>query len=229
MQVWNVLHATLYPLHDFKALYKYCIIIIIIKNVAKSQSVYHCITLSGYIFATQACIDNRKKSCPHVLTVPPTNGRDRFGSLGHPQQISTGFASWLCHYSDVVHRRPTKLCTMFARLIWAGTLYMPTFSGAFAPRRNFAMCKLHFATFASKYGVLNQTASPISLFDWAAITFSIGHILVVYIYCAKTLTQLQCGPMSNVMAALLNIGGVLCSTPQRLADAHYQSAVTALQ
>jgi len=27
--------------------------------------------------------------------------------------------------------------------------------------------------------------------------------------------------MPNVMAALSNIGGALCSTPQRLADAHY--------
>jgi len=27
--------------------------------------------------------------------------------------------------------------------------------------------------------------------------------------------------MSNVMAALPNIGGALCSTPQTLADAHY--------
>ena len=33
--------------------------------------------------------------------------------------------------------------------------------------------------------------------------------------------KLECGPMPNVMAALLNIGGVLCSTPQSLADAHY--------
>jgi len=37
--------------------------------------------------------------------------------------------------------------------------------------------------------------------------------------------QLQCGPVPNVMAALLNIGGALCSTPQSLADAHYWSAV----
>jgi len=28
--------------------------------------------------------------------------------------------------------------------------------------------------------------------------------------------------MPNVMAALLNIGGVLCSTPQSLAKAHYK-------
>jgi len=31
--------------------------------------------------------------------------------------------------------------------------------------------------------------------------------------------------MPNVMAALLNIGGALCSTPQSLADAHYWNAV----
>jgi len=28
-------------------------------------------------------------------------------------------------------------------------------------------------------------------------------------------------PMPNVMVALPNIGGALCSTPQSLADAHY--------
>jgi len=37
--------------------------------------------------------------------------------------------------------------------------------------------------------------------------------------------KLECGPMPNVKAALLNIGGALCSTPQSLADAHYLSAV----
>ena len=31
--------------------------------------------------------------------------------------------------------------------------------------------------------------------------------------------------MPNVMAALSNIGGALCSTPQTLADAHYCSTV----
>jgi len=32
--------------------------------------------------------------------------------------------------------------------------------------------------------------------------------------------ELECGPMPNMMAALPNIGGVLCSTLQSLADAH---------
>ena len=37
----------------------------------------------------------------------------------------------------------------------------------------------------------------------------------------KTKQILKCGPMPNVMVALPNIGGALCSTPQSLADAHY--------
>jgi len=37
--------------------------------------------------------------------------------------------------------------------------------------------------------------------------------------------EVECGPVPNVMAALPNIRGTLCSTPQSLADAHYSSAV----
>jgi len=33
--------------------------------------------------------------------------------------------------------------------------------------------------------------------------------------------QLECGPMPNVMVALPNTGGALCSTPQSLANAYY--------
>jgi len=35
----------------------------------------------------------------------------------------------------------------------------------------------------------------------------------------------ECGPMLNVMVAMPNIGGALCSTPQSLADAHYLTAM----
>jgi len=41
----------------------------------------------------------------------------------------------------------------------------------------------------------------------------------------KNEEELECGPMPNVMAALPNTGGALCSTPQMLADAYYWSAV----
>jgi len=37
--------------------------------------------------------------------------------------------------------------------------------------------------------------------------------------------ELECGLTPNGMAALLNVGGVLSSTPQTLADAQYLSAV----
>jgi len=37
----------------------------------------------------------------------------------------------------------------------------------------------------------------------------------------KTKLNSKCGPMPNLMVALPNIGGALCSTPQSLADAHY--------
>jgi len=33
--------------------------------------------------------------------------------------------------------------------------------------------------------------------------------------------KLECEPMPNVMVALPNIGGALCSVLQSLADAHY--------
>jgi len=44
-------------------------------------------------------------------------------------------------------------------------------------------------------------------------------------YADVVYKQPKCGPMPNVMAALPNIGGALCSTPQSLADAHYYSAL----
>jgi len=37
----------------------------------------------------------------------------------------------------------------------------------------------------------------------------------------KKYTQLECGPMPNVMAALPKIDGTLYSTLQSFADAHY--------
>ena len=40
-------------------------------------------------------------------------------------------------------------------------------------------------------------------------------------WVASYVPKLECGPMPNVLAALPNIGGALCSTPQSLADAHY--------
>ena len=51
--------------------------------------------------------------------------------------------------------------------------------------------------------------------------------IIIYIWkkTTKTFSKLECGVMPNVMVALPNIGGALCSTPQSLVDAHYYSAM----
>jgi len=38
-------------------------------------------------------------------------------------------------------------------------------------------------------------------------------------------SELECGPMPNVMATQPNIGGAHCSMQESLADAHYSSAM----
>jgi len=80
MQVWNVLHVARWKYRTQKWR-------------KKSPSGHHPTTLSGYIFTTEACIDNRKKlvkqqyllqMSPQYRELWPTSGWDRFGSLGHP-------------------------------------------------------------------------------------------------------------------------------------------------
>jgi len=46
-------------------------------------------------------------------------------------------------------------------------------------------------------------------------------VVVVLVKGMYTVWQQESGPMPNVMAALPNIGGALCSMQQSLADAHY--------
>ena len=62
------------------------------KSPKNSPSGHYRTTLSGYIFANNACIDNRKKLVkqqylPHMSSqfgeLRPTNGWDPFGNLGH--------------------------------------------------------------------------------------------------------------------------------------------------
>ena len=80
MHVWNVLHAARWKYRTQKWR-------------KKSPSGRHPTTLSGYIFATNAYIDNRNKfvkqqyllhMSPQYGELRPTSGWDHFGSLGHP-------------------------------------------------------------------------------------------------------------------------------------------------
>ena len=108
----------------------------------KAPSEHHRTTLFGYIFATKACIDNRKKTVkqqyllhmsPQYGELQPTNGWDVLASLGHPSKfqpvLRLGFVT-----------APTSLNggqSNFARCLavsWVGTLYIH-FGGALAPNR----------------------------------------------------------------------------------------------
>jgi len=71
----------------------------------------------------------------------------------------------------------------------------------------------------NKYGYFNVTGSTMPIFV-IKIVFEIVIEIVIEIYM-----KLECGPVPNVMVALPNICGALCSTPQSLADAHYLTAV----
>ena len=96
MQVWNALHAARwkYRTQQWRK---------------KSPSWHHLTTLSGCVFATKACIDNRKKNllssnisstcshnmvnfCPLAAEIGPV--------VWAPLQISTGFASWQPYCTD---------------------------------------------------------------------------------------------------------------------------------
>jgi len=72
-------------------------------------------------------------------------------------------------------------------------------------------CKSHFLS--SYVGLRKQTVTFGTFCRasrWTEDVYKILHQI-----------KLECGPMPNVMAALPNIGGAHCSTPQSLADAYY--------
>jgi len=185
MQVWNVLQAALWKYRTQK----------IAKN---SPSAHYRTTLSGYIFATKTCIDNRKKFIEqhYVLQMSlqygecrPTNGWDRFGSLGHPskfQRVScVGFVTAQTSLNRLNGGQPN-----FARCLavsWAGTICIH-FRGHL-PLTEFCkvqnslcvqfLCSPILAALlhgSRVVGGIEQRAPPV--FDRAAITLGIGHILV---------------------------------------------------
>jgi len=91
---------------------------------------------------------------------------------------------------------------------------------------------LHYSVFIYVFiktyvKVISQTQRPLSLLRFLhvmMVTRSTALYCIILGYIAMQ-KKLECGPMPNVMVALPNIGGALCSTPQSLADVHYLTAV----
>jgi len=122
MQVCNVLHAARWKYRTQKS--------------QKSPSGHHRTTLSGYIFATKAHIDNRKKLIKQQYLlqmssqygeIRPTNGWDRLTSLGNPckfQRVSR-LDSVTARHSSSGRQPSAKLCGVEQRA-------PPIFGRAFA-------------------------------------------------------------------------------------------------
>jgi len=65
------------------------------------------------------------------------------------------------------------------------------------------------------YGSVNRGCDMIS-YIYMRSKADISHLNLLHGTEDKNTEKLQCGPMPNVMAALLNISGALCSAPQSL-------------
>ena len=119
--------------------------------------------------------------------------------FGAPQQISTGFASWLRYCSDVAQWKPTKFCTMFGRLLRWYTIYtfwlllphneiLPGTKFNLRPRLALSyigsVTPRHSSSGRQPNCGVEQRAPPI--FGRAAVTLGIGrHYSCVIVYSSK--------------------------------------------
>jgi len=167
------------------------------QKIAKNcPSGHHRTNLLGYIFATNACIDNRKKNS----NISPTclHNMVDFGPL----------AADICWR---VWGTPANFngFRVLAALLH-GTLVVSVSQTAALNRGR----HLYSAGRPSRWALAH-----ISSLNYYASAYNKGRQLSHY--KTKINQILECGPMPNVMVALPNTGGTLCSTPQSLADAHY--------
>jgi len=105
----------------------------------KSPSAHHRTTLSGYIFATKAYIDNRKKLVKqqHHLNkssqcgeLRSTNGWDRLASLGHPANFNAFRV-----FASLLHRRRSTEVYQTLHDVWPSSAlvhYIYIFGGCCA-------------------------------------------------------------------------------------------------
>ena len=81
-----------------------------------------------------------------------------------------------------------------------------------------------FGRAAIRLGIGAHSSLRQQCFGYTLLHLQVRHCYTVlyrlHTYGRKLL-KLESGPMPNVMVALPNTGGALCSTPQSLADAHY--------
>jgi len=122
MRVWNVLHAAGWKCRTQKLRKNLRTIAQLCQAI--SSQLRHISTIGKKILINS----NISCRCPYdMVNFGPLTAE--IGWLVEqkyiyaPEQISTGFASWLRYCSDVAHWRPTIRCTMFGRLLGWYTIY----------------------------------------------------------------------------------------------------------
>ena len=113
--------------------------------------------------------------------------------LGHLQQISMCFVSWLCYCTDVTQWRSTKLCTMFGRLLgW----YI---SGALAPITEFCQVQSSLCVYVLHSPILAALLHG---------TQAVGVKVCGYHQRAPPIFQQRAPPIFGRVAIMLDIGSL---------------------
>ena len=82
-------------------------------------------------------------ACHNMMNFGALSAEIDWRVCGTPANFNR-FRAWLRYCSDVAHRRPTKLCTMFSCLLGCYTIH--TFSGILAPDRILPGAKFNLRT-----------------------------------------------------------------------------------
>jgi len=155
MQVWNVLHAACWKYRTQKQ-----------QQSPKNHHLHTIAQLCPSIslqLTHESTIRKKLVRQQYLLHMSsqygefrPTNGWDLLASLRHPSKFQPVFAFWLRYCGDVTHRRPTKLCTMFGRLL-AGTFVLWFVIAGRGPAYSGPQCgdsgKVHCACQAERRGI----------------------------------------------------------------------------
>jgi len=139
------------------------------RKIAKnSPSEHHRTSLSGCIFATKACFDNRKKlvkqqyllhMSAQYANLDPVAAEIGLG-IWAPQQISTDFASCLRFAATSLTGGQPNFAWCLA-VSWASTFYIH-FQG-FLPQGKLAQCKIHFTSKGLAFSYIGSVSARHSM------------------------------------------------------------------
>ena len=144
MQVWNLLHAAHWKYRTQKWRKKDRHLRTIAQLCRAESSQLRHVSIIGKKLVKQQYLLHMSTQYSELRS---TSGWERFGCLRHPNKFQrVSRLGFVTAATSFIRSQPFfARCLAISR---AGTLYVH-FSGAFTPWRNFATCKLHFASKSS--------------------------------------------------------------------------------